>query len=297
MKNDKYFFKHKEDDFSSLDYKSLQTLRENASEDGDLILLLDIATYRFLHGCDAEYIYLLPEMFYLYGKANKLDELRELLDEYGWTLMTLPPSCVQKAQNMLLIGTEFPYLSEAELTYLEELWCDSNSFEWMDVIMYDSYLLPRVLNRFDKSLLNQVHTDFSDAFLLQVYDCFDVNEGEPSRLYCYDKKTNTIIEKEFELLGEDEYVIHNSKRYNEMNDYLTHQYGDECADFFAQNLMFLTEDVEEFKKSTFCSVSPMRVIEVAEQYFKNKEDVLNLKKWFAYDFLYRCNHPDEYKLI
>lgn len=198
---------------------------------------------------------------------------------------------------MFLIGTMFPYLSETELTYLEKLWCDSNSFKWMYIVMYDSYLLPRELRRFDKSLLNQVHTNFSDAFLMQVYDCFDVNEGNPSRYYCYDKKTNTIIKKEYELLGEDEYMIDNSKQYNEMNDYLTQQYGDECADFFARKLMFCTEDVEEFKKSTICSVSPISVIEVAEQYFQNKEDIIDLKKWFAYDFLYRCNHLDEFKLI
>ena len=319
MDNRNFFLKYSEQYINTLSIADMFALREKASKNGDILTLLDIATYRYLHGSTGIYMNLLPELFYLYGKTCRISELKILIEKYNmaFSLFGLPDSCMQKAKKMLEIGCVFPYLNEEELQYLEATWCDSNSFEWMDIIMYDSYRLPRQLKRFDKSKLNQVHDNFSDDFLIQVYECFESNEGNPNFLLCYDKKSNNIIVKKYDFLGKDEYVIENQKEYKDVNDYLTGKYGKKCADYFAKKLTMITmgselnlislfggnksqmvkeeqitdDKIEETKNICF---SPMTIIEIAESYFDDKHEIVNLKKWFANDFLYRCNHPDKF---
>jgi hypothetical protein len=290
MNIQKYLIKHSEVELKDLGVNGRFELRKNASENEDLDTLLDVATYRFANGSVAIYIDLLPELAFLYGKAKRLIELKALFKEFTFALIGVPQSCIEKTNNMFTIGYTFPYLNESQLNYLEKLWCDSCSFEWMDIIMYDSYLLPRKLNRFDKSQLEIVNTEFSDDFLYEIYNLFD-EEKDEFHLPCYDRKTNSIIRKDYADVGRGEFIIDYSEKYNKVNKHLTEEYGMECADFFANLFMkdFSFDDIEEFKLCNYVIVPPSLFIEKAHLYFKDSKDIENLKKWFALDFLQKCN--------
>lgn len=290
MNIQKYLKKHSEVELKDIGVQGRFDLRQNASDNEDLDTLLDVATYRFANGSVAIYIDLLPELAFLYGKAKRLNDLKALFNEYSFALFGVPQSCIEKANNMFAIGYTYPYLNESQLSYLEDLWCDSSSFEWMDIIMYDSYLLPRKLNRFDKSQLEIVHTEFSDEFLYEIYNLFD-EEKEEYDLPCYDRKTNSIIRKDYAEIGRGEYVIDYSGTYDIVNKHLTEEYGLECANFFANLFMkqFYYDDVEKFKACNFVIVPPSLLVEKAHLFFKDGKDIENLKKWFALDFLRKCN--------
>lgn len=286
----KYMLKHSELELKNLGVQGRFDLRKNASDNEDLDTLQDVATYRFVNGSVAICIDLLPELAYLYGKAKRVNDLKALFNDYSWALFVVPQSCIEKTNNMFAIGYTFPYLNENQLDYLEELWCDSSSFEWMDIIMYDSYLLPRKLNRFDKSQLEIVHTEFSDEFLYEIYNLFDEDKDEYD-LPCYDRKSNSIIRKDYEDIGRGEYVIDYSGTYAQVSKHLTEEYGEECANYFAKLFMgqFYFEDIEKFKACNYVIVPPSLFIDKARLYFKGGNDIENLKKWFAKDFLQKCN--------
>lgn len=290
MNIQKYLIKHSELELKDLGVQGRFDLRQNASNNEDLDTLLDVATYRFATGSVAIYIDLLPELAFLYGKAKRLNDLKDLFKDFTFALIGVPQSCIEKTNNMFTIGYAYPYLNEGQLNYLEELWCDSSSFEWMDIIMYDSYLLPRKLNKFDKSQLENVHTEFSDEFLNEIYNLFD-EEKEEYNLPCYDRKSNSIIRKDYADVGRGEYVIDYSGTYDKVNKHLTEEYGEECANYFANIFMkqFYYDDIEKFKACNFVIVPPSLFIEKAHLFFKESKDIENLKKWFALVFLRKCN--------
>ena len=195
---------------------------------------------------------------------------------------------------MLEIGYKYPYLDDSELDYLESLWCDSNSFEWMDIIMYDSYKLPRLLKKFDESLIKKVNTDFSDDLLYKIYDLFEEDKND-NNLPFYDRKTNAIIRKAYKKKERGEYVIDYTATYDVVNNHIMEQYGKDCADYFATQLMkkysyFNINDIEKFKSCTYLLIPPSEFIKVASLYFKDENEINNLKKWFARDYLQKCNN-------
>ncbi len=286
MELDFFLHKHSEQEIKSLGVNGYLALRKQASEKRDFETLLDIALYRFLYGSTADVI---EELFYLYGKTGYVLGFNKFMKEYSWAMFSVPYDRQKRAQRLLLIGIKFPALSEEEMSFLESLWCSSSSYEWMDVIMSDSELLPRRLKRFDKSRLEKFYHDWNDEFLLKVFDCFEKNEDIDNNFFCYDRKTNSIIRKDFEDLGVGEFVIDNSKVYKDVNEFLEKTYGIEVADYFAGEMMFMEENIEEFKTSTFCSVRPDDVVSVAEEYFEDPMEIRNIKLWFARDFLERCN--------
>lgn len=290
MNIQKYLLKHSELELRNLGVHGRFDLRQEASDNRDLDTLMDVATYRFANGAMAIYIELLPELAFLYGRAKRMNDLKTLFNEFSFALFGLPQSCVKMTNNMFGIGYNYPNLNDAQLNYLEKLWCDSNSFEWMDIVMYDSEQLPRKLNRFDKSILERVNTDFSDEFLYKIYELFDEDKGEYD-VPCYDRKTNKIIRKDFVDIGRGEFIIDYEGTYDRVNKHLTEEYGEECANFFANILMnkSIFDDIEEFKTSDFVVIHPGSIIEKAPLYFKDSKEIENLKKWFAEDFLRECN--------
>ena len=76
-----------------------------------------------------------------------------------------------------------------------------------------------------------------------------------------------------------------------MSKHLTEEYGEECANYFAKLFMgqFYFEDIEKFKACNYVIVPPSLFIDKARLYFKDGNDIENLKKWFAKDFLQKCN--------
>lgn len=289
MEIDKYLHKHTEQEIHDLGVKGYYALRQTASEECDFDTLLDIAVYRFWHGSSVD---VLEELFYLFGKTGYILGFHNFMKECSWAMFRIPQEVINRAQKLLPIGIKYPNLSDEELDFLEQLWCGSSSFEWMDIVMCDSDLLPRRLNRFDKSLLERYYNQWDDAFLLKVYDYFERNENLDDNYFCYDRKVNNIIRRNYEDVGHGEYVIDNSKDYKQLDDYLLQTYGEEVAEFFAQELLQMVGDnIEKFRRSTSISVRPEQIVSVAEDYFIDPEEIRNIKLWLAKDFLVRCNTP------
>ena len=287
MSMKRFLVKHTEQELDSLGVEGRLSLREQASKDKDLESLLDIATYRFVYGAAGMYISLLPEMFFLYGRAKRVEQLKGLLHKYSFAVFGLPETCLSRAEDMLYIGLDYPNLDKIALDYLEELWCDSEAFEWMDIIMYDSERLPRKLNRFDKTLLNNRCTDFSEELIIAIWKCFEYNKEEENEdePYYYDRKTNKIGKKDWTLIGKGEFVIENDKHYHEVNQYITDTFGEHFAREIANELIFGTNSIEEFQNSNLLTVTPQDVYNACCDSEKGKL----IAEWFCKDFLTRCN--------
>jgi len=287
MNKDKYLIKLSTAYLESLSVEELLALRQQVSQQGDLDALCDIATFRFINGSITVVADILPEMCFLYGKSHRLQALQGLLKEYNFTLALAPQSCIETAKTMLYIGLDYPNLDEDALSYLEALWCDSGSYEWMDIIMYDVDKLPRKLRRFEKSLLGLKQEEFSEQLIIAIWECFErnkksENEDEP---FFFDRKTNKIGKKPWWRLGKNEFVIENDKQYNEVNKYISDTFGREMAYKVAKNLMFSAASVEEFQNSPYHTVSPQNVYDACD----DKGAATKIAEWFCLEFLRRCN--------
>lgn len=266
-------------------------LRRECAENFDIESLLTIVKYHFVHGSVATNETNLPEMCYYYGRLHQVEELQEFLKEQSFYLMMLPESSQELAQNLLNIGYKFPRLNEVEIKYLEDKYCDSKTFELFDIIMFDSELLPRQINKFDKESLNKKNKDFSSEFLLQVFSCFSANEELDSsyeKLYVYSRIENKIIRKKFKHLGLGEYCIMQPILSNEFWSLINEHYGQECADNLTKQLCY-DDDWEDFKNLDFYLIGSNSIEEVSVNYFKDSKKVDDIKAIVALCWLKKIN--------
>jgi hypothetical protein len=203
----------------------------------------------------------------------------------------LPDSCKELAQNLLNIGLKFPHLNEQEISYLEQRYCDSKTFELFDIIMFDSDKLSRPLKKFDKNSLNVKNSNFSKEFLLEIFDYFIENEELDdgySKMYVYNRIKNEIIRKKYEDVGLGEYCIVQPILSNEFYNLLKEKYGEACADYFIGELSF-NDDIESFKTNDFYLINAEQIEEVANDYFPNSSTVEELKADVAQFWLEKMN--------
>ena len=290
---DKVFNKIKidDDELAKMKFTEHSELTRKCAKNGDIKSLLTIAKYRFIHGSAGTNEYDFPAMCYYYGRLHRVEELKELLNEKQFHLFMLPDSCKELAQNLLNIGLKFPHLDEQEISYLEQKYCDSKTFELFDIIMFDSDKLARPIKKFDKNLLNIQNTDFSRDFLLKVFSYFSENEeldGGYDELYVYSRITNQIIQKAYEDVGLGEYIITSPIHSNEFYNLLTEKYGAECADYCIEELSF-GDDLESFKTYDFYLLNAENIEEVANDYFQNSSTVEDLKAEIARLWLDKIN--------
>lgn len=290
---DKVFNKIKidDDELAKMKFTEHFELIRKCAKNGDIKSLLTIAKYRFIHGSAATNEFDFPAMCYYYGRLHRVEELKELLNEKQFHLFMLPNSCKELAQNLLNIGLKFPHLNEQEISYLEQKYCDSKTFELFDIIMFDSDKLARPIKKFDKNLLNTKNTDFSRDFLLNIFSSFSENEeldSDYDELYVYSRITNQIIQKTYEDVGLGEYIITSPIHSNEFYNLLKKNYGAECADYCIEKLSF-GDDLESFKTSDFYILNAENIEEVANDYFQNSSTVEDLKAEIAKLWLDKIN--------
>lgn len=157
-----------ESQLENMNFKEIFKLRRKCAEIGDLESLLLIAKHNVLNGSIATNIDNFPELCYYFGRLQRIEELQEFITENNGILFMLPNSSKQLAQELLTIGYKFPFLDETEVSFLEDKYCDSKTFELFDLIMFDNEKLPRPIRKFDKESLNRCNTDFSREFLLEI---------------------------------------------------------------------------------------------------------------------------------
>lgn len=266
-------------------------LRRKCAENRDIKSLLTIAKYHFIHGSAATNETNFPELCYYYGRLHRVEELKEFLNEKQFYLLMLPDSCKELAQNLLNIGLKFPHLNEQEISYLEQKYCDSKTFELFDIIMFDSDKLARPIKKFDKNSLNVKNTDFSRDFLLKVFSHFSENEELDdgySELYVYSRIKNKIIRKKYEDVGLGEYCIVQPIHSNEFYNLMKEKYGADCADYCIKELSF-DDDLESFKTSDFYLLNAENIEEVVNGYFPNSSTVDDVKAEVARFWLNKIN--------
>ncbi len=278
--------KIEESELRSLKSEEIFTLRRKYSETKDIESLLTIAKFRFQTGSIATNKNTLPEMCYYFGRLKKTEELSLLLQEKNFYLTMLPESSLILAENLLNIGLKFPNLSEEEISYLEENYCDTKTFELFDVIMFDKELLPRQIKKFDKELLNRKNTEFSDEFLIRLFDCFLENEEIDDRYYeifVYSRISNKVFKKMYEDIGLGEYCIVQPIKSNQFWKLIENRFGEKCADDLNKKLCYV-DNFEDFKKQNFFNLNPQDLERTVRDYFNNQETrnevkILVAKSW------------------
>lgn len=280
-----------ESQLAKMDVEERFRFRRLCADNRDIESLLVIAKYRFIKGSTGTNESNLPEMCYYYGRLHRVEELGEFLKEKNHYLFMLSKSCKELAQNLLNIGVKFPYLNEGEISFLEERYCNSKTFELFDIIMFDCDLLPRPIKKFDKESLNKSNTEFSRDFIMQIYDCFSKNKGFDngySQLYVYNRIQNRIVRMKYEDIGLGEYCVIQPIFSNELWNLMMEKFGEKCADSFVKRLS-VDEDWEDLKNSDFYLLDIDEIEDLAVQYFNDSSKVEDLKAEVALFWLKKMN--------
>lgn len=283
--------KVEESELENLSVEELFKLRRKCAENRDLESLLTIAKWRFINGSAATNESNLPEMCYYFGRLHRVKELKSFLEEKSFYLFMLPESCKVLGQNLLNIGLRFPDLSEEEVSYLEQNYCDPKTFELFDIIMFDKDLLPRNIQKFDKELLNRKNTDFSDHFLIRVFKYFSENEELDdgySEMYVYSRISNEIIRKKYEDTGLGEYCIVQPIKSNQFWSLIEKRFGAKCADDMIKELSF-DDNWEDLKTHDFYLLNSESIEQVANNYFRDQVKTDEIKILVAKHWLDEIN--------
>jgi hypothetical protein len=112
---------------------------------------------------------------------------------------------------LFIIGMNYPNLSEKEMEVLDELSCDENYFELIESLHIVENILTRPIRKFDRSVLNIRHNEFSNKMLNQVYQAF-LENNENYNWYdikVYDRPSNLVIvvDSEDDVAHKTQFII------------------------------------------------------------------------------------------
>lgn len=260
-------------DLSKMSSKERFELRRSCAKNRDIESLLTIVKFHFIKGSKATNETNLPEMFYYYGRLDRIESLHEYLSDKTFYFNLLSDSCRELAFNLMKIGHKFPFLVESEIDYLEDKYCDPKTFELFDIIMFDKELLPRPIKKLEREFTSEKSEGFSKVFLLEVYNCFSENKklmSNNEKLFIYSIWQNKIIKKEYSEIGTGEYVITQPIRSSELWDLLNKKLGEYFADSIVKNLCY-HDNWEQFKNLSWFNLDP-NLIEESLLYFVNDKD-------------------------
>lgn len=151
-----------------------------------------------------------PEICYYFGRLRKVEELSSFFQKFSLTVNFLSTETLEMGQELFEIGFRFPNLNESDMYYLEGLYTDSRTYQFMKFLMFDEDRLPRTLLKYDTTKLKIKNTEFSEELLLKVFECFEINEeNENTYNDClvYSRELNDVIEKSYSQISIDEFYI------------------------------------------------------------------------------------------
>lgn len=127
---------------------------------------------------------------------------------YGPTLK-LPPSLreprsFKMEERLYELGQKYPFLDDDEIDFIEELYCQSDTYDMVNRMLFDGDdLLRRKLARFNPEDFNIHHDDFSSEFCLETFDALIKNENELDVQEALDKRHQSFddMEEEARLYG------------------------------------------------------------------------------------------------
>lgn len=280
-----------ERELASMTFEECHQFKKKFAKNGDIESLLTIAKYNFIHKSAAINEYIFLEMLYYYGRLHRVEELKEFLKDKELYLLMLSDTCKDLANNLFSIGLKFPYLNEQELSYIEQKWSNTRTFELFDFIMFDSDKLERPLKKFDKSLLNKKNSDFSRDFLLKIFNYFSVNEEldeEYSEIYVYNRVKNKIITKKDVDIELYEYPIVDAILANEFYNLIKEKFGETSANYCIKRLSF-GENLKSFKESNSHILSAEDIEEVLNEHFLDSLIIEDIKAEIALFWLNKIN--------
>jgi hypothetical protein len=216
------------------DEKKIEQVRLEYLKDRNLEGLLNVALLKWKNlGCLETCNDYFPEICYYFGRLHDIEEFSSFLREHSFIVNSLPYETVEMGKALSDIGHKFPFLEESDLCYLESLYTDSRIYQFMKYMMFDEDRLPRSLDKYDLSKLCIKNTDFSEELLLEVFDCFELNDGIDETwddCYVYNRELNEVIEKPYGQISLTESYISSYTNYKKCIEICIEIYGEKIEE-------------------------------------------------------------------
>lgn len=292
--------RYNEEDIKSMSVKERHEECYKCSKAKNLHGLIDFYSYFFMHGSAATNEYYLPGIAYLYGRTKDVDTLNSIIQKYSYCLFNLSQEAREATTNLLEIGTSYPYLSNSQIDYLEQLYNNPKFCEVMDEILFDKEKLPRQISGITKDELKKTNDNFSDKLLQQTFNCFILNykaqcerDDEYTEYFVYVRRFNNIIKKEYRKVGSGECVLEGTLDIKSFIEYIEQKYGKECSNYFLTKLLKYKpwyETKERLATSDHEWINWQNLFDIAKEYFnEDMESLSSLKKDMALLYLRRLN--------
>lgn len=279
------------EEIQKMSIKERYEMRKKCSEDQNIESLLSLASFHYVNGSVAVNEMNLPEMCYYFGRLKREKDLINFLEKNSSNLSFLSKFSKDLSKNLFSIGFKFPHLNEIEMQYLEEKYNDQRTFELFEIIMFDSYLLPRPLKKMDKDKFNTKNVNFSKHLLNNLFNSFALNgkiHYNNDQAYVYDRIENRIIRKDLNELGRREYVITSPIRSSEFYNLILENFDKNHADKIIEYLCY-HDDIEQFKTDNIFSLNSDDIVRACTKFFQDPEIVNKIKELVSLFWLEKIN--------
>ena len=260
--------------------------------------LIDFYTYFFTNGCQATNEYYCPAMAFLYARAKDVDTLNSILQKYSFCLFSMSEDSREVSTQLVEIGVTYPYLSNSQIDYLEELYNNPKYCEVMDEILFDKEKLPRVISGITKDDLKKTNDTFSPKLLKQTFNSFILNlkaqyerDDEYTKYYVYVRRNNNIVRKEYGKVGSGECVLDGTLDIKSFIEYIEPKYGELCCERFLQSILERKpwyNDVESLCRSEYEWIHWNELLDISKQLI-SPEKMSDFKMDLALLYLKRLN--------
>lgn len=287
-------------DISRLTLEEKWALKQKYADDWDFEGLYEIVKHDFIHGSLATIEFDLPELAFLGGRVDRVEDFLSTFQKQRMFLFGLPEETFQMAQMMLNIGVNYPYLSEKELDYLEEIASSPSTCEICKYILADKERLPRHINVFDLKTLNNKKDNPDSAFLLKAYSYSlqneDLDQDEDS-LFVYDRTNDVFIRRKYNNLVYGEFIVDCSTRSQHLHSMLKDKFGSDFAEFSAKELTkqmgrFVDDDWKRMMDEYFISVSTEQIESIINHYYNDEHTRDLVRSEVALLWLNRINEVE-----
>lgn len=279
------------------DIDKIQNKREEYLKEKNLKGLLSIAFLKWIkQGSLAFYNDCLPEICYYLGRLNDLEKLKEFIEENPIAMHGLPKETLEMGMDLFTIGQKFPHLEKSELDYLESLYTDSRCYQFMKYMMFDEDRLPRKIEKFDISKLSIRHQEFSDKLLIQVFNCFQLNEEIDDSIedcYVYNRVKNIVLKKPYGLLSLEDFYINFNLNGTQFMDICLRASGEELRNHVLRKLKDrYKDDFEIMIEGNMVSFSPDHCLDHFKDFNLDESDLEKFKKYLSSDWLNDVNNME-----
>lgn len=240
---------------------------------------------------------------YLAGRINDTSIIENFTSKKSGLVDMVPYEYINLSKLLFRIGLIFPNIPNNDCLLIEDYYTKQKYVDLIDDILFDAYLLPRQLKRFDKELLNVKHLEFSSELIDEVFEQALYNAKiqylDYEEFYYYDKVNNTVkkMSSEDRVIG-IHYQILFPRTYIDFSNAIDKFFSEQIRkDFYTKHMndIFspgLTYDL--IKSSHFNLVYYNLFVEFMEdsidKYNIDKSRLRELKKFLTLEWLNKVNN-------